>query len=40
MDAQEAHDHTDQGHGQDNLDLQEPAATFGSTQEQVVFFWI
>ena len=38
MDAQGEHDHTDQGHGQDNPDLQELAATSGSTQEQVVFF--
>ena len=37
MDAQGAHDHTDQGHGQDNPNLQEPAAIFGITQEQVVF---
>ena len=37
MDTQGEHDHTDQGHGQDNPDPQEPAATSGSTQEQVVF---
>ena len=37
MDAQGAHDHIDQERGQDNPDLQEPAATSGSTQEQVVF---
>ena len=37
IDTQEAQEHTDQGHGQDNPDPQESAATFGSTQEQVVF---
>ena len=37
MDAQGAHDHTDQGDGQDNPDIQEPATTSGSTQEEVVF---
>ena len=37
IDTQGAHDDTDIGHGQDNLDPQEPAATSGSTQEQVVF---
>ena len=37
MDTEEAHDHTDQGLGQDNHDPQEPAATFGSTQGQDVF---
>ena len=37
MDTQEAQDRADQGHGQDNLDCQEPAATSGNTQEHVVF---
>ena len=31
IDTQEEHDHTDQGHGQDNPNSQEPAATSGST---------
>ena len=31
IDTQREHDHTDQGHGQDNPDPQEPAATSSST---------
>ena len=37
MDTQGGHDHTDQGHGQDNPDTQEPVAASGSTQGQAVF---
>ena len=37
MDTLGEHDHTDQGLGQDNLDPEEPVATSGSTQGQVVF---
>ena len=37
IDTQVAQDHTDQGQGQDNPNYQEPTATSGSTQEQVVF---
>ena len=37
MDTPGEHDHTDQGHEQDNLDPQEPSATSSSTQVQAVF---
>ena len=37
MDTQGEHDHIDQGHGQDNPDPWEPAATSGSTQGQAMF---
>ena len=37
IDTQGAHDDTDIGHGQDNPNPQDPTATSGSTQEQVVF---
>ena len=37
IDTQGSHDDADIGHGQDNPDTQEHAATSGSTQEQVVF---
>ena len=37
IDTQGAHYDIDIGHGQDNPDHQDPAATYGSTQEQVVF---
>ena len=37
IDTQEEHDHTDQEHGQDNPDSQEPAANSCSTQGQAVF---
>ena len=37
IDTQGEHDHTDQGHGEDNPDSQEPAATSGGTREQTVF---
>ena len=37
MDTQEGHDHTDQGHGQDNSDPQEPATASGITQGQAMF---
>ena len=40
MDTHGEHDHIDQGHGQDNPDPQEPAATSGSTQGQDVFYGI
>ena len=36
IDTQEAQDHTNQGHGQDNPDSQEPGATSGSTQGKAV----
>ena len=38
MDIPGEHDHTYQGHGQDNPNPQEPVATSGSTQEKVVFY--
>ena len=38
MDTHGGHDHTDQGHGQDNPNPQKPTASSGSTQGQAMFF--